>query len=246
MNDSFTLIFPYKEKLCYIYNLTIMSLTGIIYRIEHKEMHDIRYIGSTLQELRYRWRDHKGSYKSWLNNKKRPVSIYEYFKEYGIENFKIIEIKSYRVCDVKHLKAYEQLWINKIKCINKGNSFGITKISRLHYRLKNREEINKKKREFHHQNKERMNEISKEYRKNNLEKVKQTNKEYYETNKNTDKFLNRVKDYNDRNKEKIKQYKSEWYEQNKGTTINCECGSKLLEKNLQKHLKSKKHLEFNA
>ena len=51
--------------------------------------------------------------------------IFDYFEKYGIENFKIILIKSYNVVrthqkDHKHLHAYELLWINKTKnCCNK-------------------------------------------------------------------------------------------------------------------------------
>ena len=44
-------------------------------------------------------------------------------KLYGIQNFKIILIKEYMVYrehkkDHRHLFVYEQLWINKMKCIN--------------------------------------------------------------------------------------------------------------------------------
>ena len=50
---------------------------GVIYRIEYKEDPNIRYIGSTLQPLKYRWRDHKKDYNKYLNgNKRGEISIY--------------------------------------------------------------------------------------------------------------------------------------------------------------------------
>ena len=79
------------------------------------------YIGSTFNQLRHRFQTHKCKYK--MNEK--GVAIYKYFDKYGIENFKIIKIKSYNVYrshnkDHLHLKVYETLWINKTKnCINK-------------------------------------------------------------------------------------------------------------------------------
>lgn len=98
-------------------------MIGIIYRIEYNENPDIRYIGSTLQELRYRWRDHKNRYKEYQKNNNRNMSIHTYFDQYGINNFNIIKIKEYEVFDKKQLESYEQLWINKFKCINIQSAF---------------------------------------------------------------------------------------------------------------------------
>ncbi|GMF36438.1 unnamed protein product [Phytophthora lilii] len=52
------------------------------------------------------------------------VSIFEHFDRHGIEQFKIILIKEYEVADKTHLRAYEQLWINKLRhsCVNKNNA----------------------------------------------------------------------------------------------------------------------------
>jgi hypothetical protein len=39
-------------------------------------------------------------------------------RELGIENFDMQLIKCYNVFDRQHLRAYEQLWINKLNSIN--------------------------------------------------------------------------------------------------------------------------------
>ena len=69
--------------------------SAIIYRIEYKEDPNIRYIASTLQELKYRWRDHKMAYKGWLKNKDlNKVAIFPFFEKHGLENFTITTIKN--------------------------------------------------------------------------------------------------------------------------------------------------------
>ena len=97
---------------------------GHIYIISYNLNPHIMYIGSTFNELKYRWRGHKRDYKY----KKGGFSIHEYFEKYGIENFTMKLLKSYDVYrehnkDNKHLQAYEQLWINKLKCVNKQCAF---------------------------------------------------------------------------------------------------------------------------
>ena len=89
---------------------------GHIYKIICNIDSNIVYIGSTFNQLRHRWQCHKSDYK----HKYGAISIHKYFDKYGINNFKIILIKSYNVVrenqkDFKHLHAYETLWINKTK-----------------------------------------------------------------------------------------------------------------------------------
>lgn len=100
-----------------------MSLiTGRIYRIICYCDPSINYIGSTTNTLRNRWQLHKSDYKK----SKGSVSMHEYFDKYGVDNFKIILIKEYQVVDKSHLRAYEQLWINRTKCVNINSAFSIT------------------------------------------------------------------------------------------------------------------------
>jgi len=96
--------------------------TGKVYKIIHNQS-NITYIGSTFNSLRDRWRIHKDRFTQYKKNSSRNLSIHTYFEKYGIENFKIILIKEYEVEDRNHLESKEQLWINKIKCINIQSAF---------------------------------------------------------------------------------------------------------------------------
>jgi len=132
----------------------------------------IYYVGSTFNQLKQRWNRHKHHYKE-----KQPVSLYKYFDEYGIENFSIKLIKSYNVYrehnrDNQHLKAYEQLWINKFRnSCNLYHSFN--PLSKL------RDKENKKKWRENNKNKNKILKHSRDYKKNNKEKILEKAKEKY-------------------------------------------------------------------
>ena len=205
-----------------------MTAIGHIYMIITPLDNSFCYIGSTFNRLHKRFEGHKSEYKYKYGN----FSIHKYFDKYGIENFKIIKIKSYNVIrvhkkDFKHLHAYETLWISKTKnCVNKIVPFQPLK------KEKDKEyyEINKEKiKEYRDNNKERKSNYDKDYYENNKEKIK-----IYQKN-NKDKIREYKKKYKKNNKEKIKDYNSQkWY-----------CS--LCDKNMtigykSNHLKTKKHL----
>ena len=169
----------------------------------------IYYVGSTFNQLKYRWNHHK-------NTKRNNCSISKYFDKYGIENFSIKLIKTYNVYrenskDNKHLTAYEQLWINKFRnSCNIVHSFNplqklIEKEYKKNYREKNKEQIKEYKKNYSEKNKEQIKEYKKNYREKNKEKIK----EYYQDNKE------KIKEYYQDNKEKIKERKKEYYQDNK-------------------------------
>ncbi len=103
--------------------------TGIVYMIICLTNPTIFYIGSTLKTLDKRMTKHEQQYKYFIEGNYHNYSIYPYFTKYKLENFKIIELKKYKVVDRLHLTAYEQLWINKyqrfkgIKVINISPAF---------------------------------------------------------------------------------------------------------------------------
>lgn len=99
---------------------------GRVYKIIHNQS-DICYIGSTFNTTRDRFRVHKYDYKQGNNS----CSISKYFEKYGVKNFKMILIKEYEVIDREHLEAYEQLWINKLNCVNKQCAFQPLKKERI-------------------------------------------------------------------------------------------------------------------
>jgi hypothetical protein len=149
---------------------------GNIYKIICTIDSNFCYIGATFNQLRHRFQGHKYKFKKWLKdkNKNYKCSIYAYFEKYGIENFKIILIKSYNVVrtnqrDNKHLHAYELLWINKTKnCVNEALPFNPL------YKLDRKES-------------------KKEYNENNKEKIKQQTKEKYQENKESISAKNKKK-----------------------------------------------------
>ena len=150
---------------------------GRVYKIINRLTTDI-YIGSTFSTLNERWRGHKKQYNYWLKKSIKRCSIYDNFKKYDIQNFKIILIKEY-LCyrehnqDFKHLHSKEQLWINKMNCINELNTFN--PIPKKKYKA-----IHDKK--YRLKNKDKRKEYDKEYRLNNKDKKKQQNKQWRELN----------------------------------------------------------------
>jgi hypothetical protein len=100
-------------------------------------------------------------------------AIKKYFDEYGIENFKIELLKEYQIEDKKHLRAYEQLWMNKFKCINEKNSLKF-----LYFKYIYNEKAKIKSKKNYEKNKNKIYEKNREYRKNNIEKYKEKQKEY--------------------------------------------------------------------
>lgn len=97
-------------------------MNGIIYAITCKLNDKLFYIGSTIEDLHKRFQNHLYLYEHWCKTGKTiigKISIYPYFDEYGLDKFDIKIVWSGSICDLKHLSAYEQLYINKFKAINR-------------------------------------------------------------------------------------------------------------------------------
>lgn len=83
---------------------------GRVYKLVAKTS-DECYIGSTLNRIHLRFASHKTNYK----NGKTPPDLKNFIDKYGIKNIDMVLIREYEVIDIKHLRAYEQLWINNHK-----------------------------------------------------------------------------------------------------------------------------------
>ncbi|GMF60622.1 unnamed protein product [Phytophthora fragariaefolia] len=164
---------------------------GRIYKILSTQSDHV-YVGSTFNTIRDRFHQHKEDYSKWLNGKHGEVSIYSYFKQFGVDNFKMILIKEYEVVDRTHLEAYETMWMSKLTCVNKVIPFRIPKLSdkakyernKEHilnranqYREIHRDAINEQKRVRYHANKERLNRQSREYHEANKQRLNAKKKE---------------------------------------------------------------------
>lgn len=201
-------------------------MRGLIYRIECKTNPDIRYIGSTLQELRYRWRDHKLDFEKWKRGARMHACIYKYFADIGIENFTMIKLKEYNVVDRKHLTAYEQLWMNKLKNINRSSAFRIHRFyEHARWRTQHRQEQCMKYRQ---------SEKGKQYQKDYDKSRREQRKEYYQENKEVYK-----KRYLD-NLEKIQRQRKERYQNSK---VECTCGLLVSTKFMGNHQKTQRHID---
>ena len=215
-----------------------MTSKGHIYKIICKVDEKFCYIGSTFNRLSKRFETHRDNYNSWKDGKmKKGCSCFPYFDKYGIENFKIVLIKSYDVCrahikDRKHLEAYETLWICKTKCVNKILPIRyLKKEKRKEWRENNKESISQYYKEYRETNKESINQYNKKYRENNKEHKKKYDKEYRENNKDT--ITQQKKEYREKNRQIINKKATE--------KVQCECGTTVSRSYLSKHCKTNKH-----
>lgn len=179
-------------------------MIGRVYKIVDQLSNDV-YVGSTFNRLKARFNEHCKSNSSSV--------IGKLIHEHGKSRYSIILIKEYQVADKRNLEAYEQLWMNKTKCINKKSSFCIRKL----YNIANKEQLNQKHREYYEANKYELAEKHREYYEVNKEQISQRAREYYEVNK-----------------EQINQKRSQ--------KIDCECGGKYTLDHRSRHMKTKKHL----
>jgi hypothetical protein len=192
---------------------------GTIYRIQPANGLEC-YVGSTFDELRHRFKNHKSNYKRWKDgDETRTTSSFNLFEKYGIENCKAMVIKQYEVEDRRHLEVYETLWIKKLKAINKLEPCGgllkkeRDKEYKKQYREANKEVVKKQRKQYYEANKEKVNEKTKQYREANREKINEKDKKYYEANK--EKVKEKKKQYYEANKEKVNEKQKQYYEANK-------------------------------
>lgn len=170
-------------------------ITRRIYAIKCNLNNTIYYVGSTKNSLNRRFNRHKTAFKLYMNgNKRTSISIFDKFKEKGVDNFSIDLLKEYKSIDKKGILAMETLWIcklskdkNKYCIINKQMSFRSGKYHLIEY------------------NKE----IQKKYREENKEIIKKSNKNYNESHKE-DKSV-KHKQYRENNKDKYKCDICEYY-----------------------------------
>lgn len=229
-----------------------MSITGRVYKIIHMQS-NICYVGSTFNTIRDRFYRHQTGFRHWESDKgKNKLSIYPFFKQYGIDQFKMVLIKEYQVCDKNHLEVYEQLWINKLKPINKKSSFSIKYLSKKQYRTEHAEEIKEAQHKYHIENREVLLEKSKQYRAEHKEQIVESRQKYYADN--DEKVKAKSTQYYEENKAKVlERVKNRWAtnkfhvnakRDEKNIMITCECGAELRKYGKGAHIKTKKHLDL--
>ncbi len=197
-------------------------MIGRIYKIIHSQS-NICYIGSTMSTLTKRWQGHKNKFKTGIN----LCCIAKYFKRFGIDQFKIMLVKEYEVVDHKHLKVYEQLWVQKLSTLDQNNPFQIKRLSKKmrgqQYREKNRDLIKK--------HRESKKEITKQQQSQRYtcecgSEVQQSKKARHErTNKHLDRIAGQITP-------------------SQSQKYTCECSSEVQRGGKARHERTEKHLNF--
>lgn len=201
---------------------------GKIYTIRSHQTEDI-YIGSTTQPLSKRLAKHRSDYKQWKISNTNYITSYEILQ---YEDVYIELLESFPCNSKNELERKEGECIrNEPKCINKIIA-------------------GRNKKEYYGDNINHILENKKEYYKNNRNNILEQQKQYYV--ENIDHILDYQKQYRTAHKEEICEQRREHYEQNKEEINNkrtqkkiaCVCGSELRLSDKARHLKTKKHIEF--
>ena len=135
-----------------------------IYKI-YSFLGDKIYIGATTNDLlSHRMTKHRRNYKEWKEGKRRLMTSFILFDEYGIENCLIELIDAKECLNKNESDRLEGFYIKSIVCVNKIVA-GRTNI------------------EYKQDNKEKIKEQRKIYEEKNKDKIANKKKEYYQQNK---------------------------------------------------------------
>ena len=126
---------------------------GKIYKITDIGYHKC-YIGSTVQPLCKRMASHRTKFKLFLSGKMHFTTSFGLFEEYGVENCKIELIEVAPCGSNEQLLQREGYFIRQLDCVNKQVPDRTKKECNRDYYLKNKEEINKQKKQYYETNKE--------------------------------------------------------------------------------------------
>ena len=135
-----------------------------VYKIYNKLNPEEFYIGSTIQSLTARFQHHKRS------DMKRYTSLYKVMLEKGFDNFEIELVCCYENCESRtELIKLEQEVIDELKpTINKCRAYSSKEYNikynrerNYHYRIDNKEKINKYFSQYRIDNKEKISEKGK-------------------------------------------------------------------------------------
>jgi len=133
------------------------------------------YVGSTSQELRTRFKEHRSAHKN-PNARGYNQKICEHMRNIGISHFEIQLIEVVDVDDRKDLCWHEGIWINTFRelgyeLLNVAQPNGISKSeSDKKYYRKNEDAIKEKVKVWYQENKERSRLYHRQYYENNRER----------------------------------------------------------------------------
>jgi hypothetical protein len=210
----------------------------VIYRISHKEIAGLDYVGSTVNFL-----CRKGAHRSVCantNSKFHHLKVYQTIRDNGgWDCFQMLEIKKFPCTDKREAEAEEERCRQELKAVlNTNRAFRTEDERKEHMKMnyeKNKEQIAEYQKEYHGKNKIRIAEHNKEYYQQNKNKIDEQRQVYIQKNKA--KIAEQTKKYREQNKEKIKKTQTKTYI--------CECCKlSLLILSKARHERSKKHQSF--
>jgi hypothetical protein len=192
----------------------------VIYRISHKEIAGLDYVGSTVNFL-----CRKGQHKTHCTNEN---STSHHFKVYqtirdngGWDSFQMLEVKKYPCQDKREAEMEEERCRHELKAVlNTRRAFRT-------------DEERKEYQSLHHN----------QYCKDNKDMITKINKKHYMQHR--EKIIESQKIYNEKNKESIIKYQTKYREKNKErakeqyTCLLCQCSMRTDAK--KRHERSQKH-----
>lgn len=196
-----------------------ITSTGRVYKIVARQS-NVVYIGSTFNRLSDRWNNHKSNFRAWIADKSRDkCSIYPHFEEHGIDQYKIILIKEYQVLDRRHLEAYETLWINRLRCVNKNSPFQISRLYQAAYYDANRKQLIEK---------------AAAYRESHRAEINEKAAIHYAANR--DMLIEKAAAYRESHRAEIRAQQNVKHA--------CDCGGRYTNSSRRKHERTAKHQEW--
>jgi hypothetical protein len=137
-----------------------INMIGRVYKITNKD-ESIVYVGSTVLKLEERWNIHKNHYQRWLNGEPRSCSIYQYFRDNGVDTFRIYLVSECSIESHSQLRQLEQKVIEENNCINKIKAFRSDKqlaAYQLDYQEKHKDQRQNYMKDYRETNRERVRE----------------------------------------------------------------------------------------
>ena len=202
---------------------------NLIYKIQHKTIDGLIYIGSTTNFTQRKSKHKSNSCNE--NTKQYNQPKYKIIRENGgWDMFNMVLVKKYPCND--HLEAFaeeEKIMREMNANMNHKRCF-LSKEEQEEYRKQYYETHKEEIKQYRETHKEESKEYGKQYRETHREYFKQYSKQYYETHR--EKQLEKQKQYRETHREKQNQ------------KVECECGCFIARCNLTKHKKSQKHLKL--
>ena len=189
------------------------------------------------------------------NSKYYNQYVYQFIREHGSwGNWKMVQIKEHHCKNKREAEATEHYWIEELAAtLNTNKPYAKCKEEPKLYKHcwyeEKKDYVLTKAKDHYEEHKEDKLEYQKEYAEKNKEKIKEYQDDYREKNK--EELAAAKKIYREAHKEEASQAHKEWRKAHeeelkakRAQVIECECGSQYTFGNKDRHLQSKKHVDY--